>query len=606
MVEKGSYGYAGKILWLNLDKLKAHEEMLDQSLTRAYIGGTSLAAKLLYEKISKKLDPFSNENPLLFMTGPLTGTPIPFSGKWSVSSISPLTGIWGESNAGGIFGAKLKLSGYDGIVIEGKSNSPIYVFINSGKVFLKDASHIWGLTTSQTNAFLKEELGFEVSSISIGPAGENLVKISSIVGDCGDVAARCGLGALMGFKKVKAIAVEGNEAFEIFNPEKLLEFYEWFKKERLKDIGLVKLSNYGTSGWFEPLVELGDTPIKYWKGSGWLECAKRLSAKRIIETLFVGKAACFFCPVGCGRILRRTGDLIDSKVSAISHGLEYETLASLGSLCLNDDLKTLALANELCNEYGLDTISTGSVIAFAMECNENGLIPKEFLNELEISWGNSETIISLIEMIAKRKGLGNVLANGVKEASLSFNEKAIKLAAHVKGLEVPMHDPRSTPGFALLYATSNLGASHCRGLVKVLEALQSPIEVVNKVVSGENIAELLDSLILCRFSFIMNSYSLEDSLNLYKLVTGNEVSKEEFLRIGERSFNLKRLINFKQGIEAYEDRLPEILLNIPRVIQSRKAFIEDFDSLIKEFYKFRGWDGKGFPKKDKLRELGLN
>jgi aldehyde:ferredoxin oxidoreductase len=603
LVEKRIYGYAGKILRLDLEKRKAYEEILNPILLKAYIGGTSLAAKLFYERISKKLNPFSNENPLFFMVGPLMGTPIPFSGKWSVAAISPLTGIWGESNAGGIWGAKLKFSGYDGIVIEGRSNSPIYVFIRDGEVFFKDASHIWGLTTSQTNAFLKKELGFEVSSISIGPAGENLVKVSSIVGDYGDVAARCGLGAIMGFKKVKAIAVEGNKAFEIANPEKLLEFYEWFKENKLKDIGLIKLSNYGTSGWFEPLVELGDAPIKYWKGNEWLEGASKLNAKTIIETLFVRKAACFFCPIACGRILKRIKDSMDS---AISHGLEYETLASLGSLCLNDDLKTLALANELCNDYGLDTISTGSLIAFAMECYENGLIPKKFLNELKISWGDSETIIRLIEMIAKREGLGNILANGVKEASLHFNENAIKLAAHVKGLEVPMHDPRSSPGFALLYATSNLGASHCRGLVKVLEVIQSRIELVDKVIHGQNISEILDSLILCRFSFIMNVYSLDDLLSFYTLTTGNKISKEEFLKIGERSFNLKRLINFRQGMKAYEDRLPEIILNTPRIVQGQKRSIENFDSLIEEFYKARGWNEEGFPKKDKLKELGLN
>jgi aldehyde:ferredoxin oxidoreductase len=603
LVEKKIYGYTGKILRLDLEKRKAYEEILNPILLKAYIGGTSLAAKLFYERILKKLNPFSNENPLFFMVGPLTGTPIPFSGKWCVASISPLTGIWGESNAGGIWGAKLKFAGYDGIMIEGRSNSPIYIFIRNGEVFFKDASYIWGLTTSQTNAFLKKELGFEVSSISIGPAGENLVKVSSIVGDYGDVAARCGLGAIMGFKKVKAIAVEGNKAFEIANPEKLLEFYEWFKENKLKDIGLIKLSNYGTSGWFEPLVELGDAPIKNWKGNEWLEGASKLNAKTIIETLFVRKAACFFCPIACGRILKRIKDSMDS---AISHGLEYETLASLGSLCLNDDLKTLALANELCNDYGLDTISTGSLIAFAMECYENGLIPKKFLNELKISWGDSETIIRLIEMIAKREGLGNILANGVKEASLHFNENAIKLAVHVKGLEVPMHDPRSSPGFALLYATSNLGASHCRGLVKVLEVIQSRIELVDKVIHGQNISEILDSLILCRFSFIMNAYSLDDLLSFYTLTTGNKISKEEFLKIGERSFNLKRLINFRQGMKAHEDKLPEILLNTPRIVQGQKRSIENFDSLIEEFYKARGWNEEGFPKKDKLKELGLN
>jgi aldehyde:ferredoxin oxidoreductase len=241
-----------------------------------------------------------------------------------------------------------------------------------------------------------------------------------------------------------------------------------------------------------------------------------------------------------------------------------------------------------------------------MECYENGLIPKKFLNGLKISWGDSETIIRLIEMIAKREGLGNILANGVKEASLHFNENAIKLAVHVKGLEVPMHDPRSSHGFALLYATSNLGASHCRGLVKVLEAIQSRIELIDKVIHGQNISEILDSLILCRFSFIMNAYSLDDLLSFYTLTTGNKISKEEFLKIGERSFNLKRLINFRQGIKAHEDKLPEILLNTPRIVQGQKRSIENFDSLIEEFYKARGWNEEGFPKKDKLKELGLN
>jgi len=608
LIEKIShncYGYTGKILWLNLNKRKAYEEELNPSLLKAYIGGTSLAARLFYEKIPKKIDPFSKENLLFFMTGPLTGTLVPFSGKWIVAGISPLTGIWGESNAGGIWGAKLKFAGYDGIIIEGNSKSPVYIFIKNEEVFFKDASHIWGLTTSQTNALLKEELGFEVSSISIGPAGENLVKISSIVGDFGDVAARCGFGALMGFKKLKAIAIEGNKAFKIFSPEKLLEFYEKFKENKLKDVGLIKLSSYGTSGWFKPLIELGDTPIKYWKESEWQKDMDKLDGEKIAKNLFIRKAACFSCSIGCGRILRKLSNSINSSI-AITHGLEYETLASLGPLCLNADLKTLALANELCNDYGLDTISTGSVIAFAMECEENGLIPKKFLNEIKISWGDTETIIGLIEMIAKRKGLGDILANGVKEASLYFGGKAIEFAAHVKGLEIPMHDPRATIGFALLYATSNIGASHGKGLVKVLEGLKSSIEVVNKVINGQNISELLDSLIICRFALIMNAYSFDDILELYRLVTGNKISKEEFLKIGERSFNLKRLINFRQGMEAFEDKLPEILLKNPKIVQGQKRFIENFDLLINEFYKARGWDEKGFPRKEKLKELGLD
>ncbi|MEM5822429.1 MAG: aldehyde ferredoxin oxidoreductase family protein [Ignisphaera sp.] len=600
----------GRVLRINLSDGIVREYVLSDDVLKKYIGGSGLNAKFLYDLVRRygAVKPFSEENILAFSVGPLTGTGFPMTSRYYVSGISPLTGIYGQASSGGRFGPQLRRCGYISIVIEGVSEKPVYIKIDQEGVEIRDASDIWGCGTYETQEKLLKTLpGYSIACI--GQAGERLVKYASIMNDGGRAAGRTGLGALMGYKRLKAIAVKGwlrphiSDESDFF--KLVREAYDVIKQAPSAKV----LHDYGTSGMIEPLYELGDVPIKNFTRGEWdKEKIKVISGVTMAKKYLKKRYYCEACSVGCGRIVEVDGKIID--------GPEYETVASLGSNLLNADLEVIMLANYLCNNYGMDTISTGVTIAFAIECAEKGIIGKE---ELGVEWGKSKEIIKLINRIAMREGIGDLLAEGVKKLSESLSGETRSFAMHVKGLEVPMHDPRAFASWALGYATSNRGACHTYAPVYYIEkgltfpeiGLPEPLErfdVKTKPKSVkliQDMTEFLDSMVMCRFC-LYSGIKLPLILRTVKAVLGIELSVEDAMKIGERIFNIKRYINNIQGISQNDDELPPRLfepLNPPG--GSQGFVVRGFDALLKEYYELRGWNPDGTVPLTLLKKLDV-
>ncbi|MEM2514539.1 MAG: aldehyde ferredoxin oxidoreductase family protein [Candidatus Bathyarchaeia archaeon] len=592
-MEKKVFGYAGTVLFINLSNNKITKKKLDLNLAREYIGGCGLSARFFYDLFLEKLDPFSPYNKLIFMTGPLTGTPVPFTGRIGASALSPLTGIWGESKAGSLLGPELKFAGYDGIIIYGKSKKPVYLLIDDDNVEIKDASDVWGLLTSKTIEFLHKEIGRGFRIATIGPAGENLVKFSAIVHELGAIMGRCGLGAVMGSKKLKAIAVMGSRSLSVAKPKELQQTIEkMIEKIREKYERLAGLPYFID---FERWEKFRDTPIKNWRDSVWED----LSGEEKVLATF----ACPSCPIGC--VIKRA-TIIKGLLGDICGNFKMETRSSFGPLILNKNLETVAHAGLLCNEYGLDTISTGEVIAFAMECYENNLLRKEDLG-FTLEWGDKDVITELIKIISIRKGAGGILSEGVKRAAEIIGGESKKYAMHVKGLEIPMHDPRPTPQLAIVYALSCVGANHCKGTVRVAEKFfGDTLTIIEKTLHGMYISEVLDSLLVCRFGAGLGEYMDEEDLStLLSLVTGLNTNTSALIEIGRRILTLKRMINIRRGISKVDDDLPERFKEHPKIVKEGPMVINNFRDLLGTAYNLLGWSENGIPKEEILRELNL-
>lgn len=609
-------GYAGEILRIDLSKRKIHQWRADESLLRKFIGGSGLAAKILFDETGPSVDPFDPENLLIFMTGPVTATRVPLSGRYQVVSKSPLTGIYGESDSGGSWGPELKKAGFDGIVISGRASKPVYLWISDGHTELKDADHLWGMDTYETDQAVKDETDENAVVSCIGPAGEKLARIAGIINDGkhGRAAARCGLGAVMGSKRLKAIAVRGAGRIEVADPEALEDSVKELAPSIIKNAR--NMHDYGTSGGMTTIEYLGDLPIRNWLLGSWEEGAEKLSGQTMAKTILSGRYYCSGCIIGCGREVSFEDERYGRVEGA---GPEYETLAMLGANCLVDDLKAVAKANELCNRYGLDTISTGAVIAFAMEAYEYGLISYEEAGEIRLTWGNVDALLSMIEKIGKREeGLGWLLGEGVKRASEKIGGVSAEFAIHVKGLELPAHDPRAYYSQGLSYATSNRGACHLQSLSHIFERsvtlpdlgfpeVQERLSLDRKdelVTKAQNLMCMFDSLKVCKFIMFggVKPSTLVEWLNM---VTGWDVTLEEFMRIGERIFNLKRLYNVREGISRKDDVLP------PRILVHKRGKGGSADSLpplgemLSRYYRYRGWNELGIPSKEKIKELEL-
>lgn len=609
-------GYAGKILRINLSNGKILRWTVDESLLRKFIGGSGLAAKILFDETGPSIDPFSPENLLIFMTGPVTATKVPLSGRYQVVSKSPLTGIFGESDSGGTWGPELKKAGFDGIIISGRSSKPVYLWISDGEVELRDADHIWGLDTYETDKAIRDETDDKAVVSCIGPAGEKLARISGIFcdGKHGRAAARCGLGAVMGSKRLKAISVRGTGTIEIAD----LESLEKSVKELASSIveNARGMHDYGTSGGMRAIEYLGDLPIKNWLLGSWEEGAERLSGQTMAETILSGRYYCSGCIIGCGREVSFESEKYGKVEGA---GPEYETLAMLGANCLIDDLKAVAKANELCNRYGLDTISVGAAVAFAMEAYEHGLISDEDTGGIKLVWGDADALLRMIEKIGKReKGLGWLLGEGVKRASEKIGGLSAEFAIHVKGLELPAHDPRAYYSQGLSYATSNRGACHLQSLSHIFErsvtlpdlgfpeiqerhSLDRKDELVAK---AQNLMCMFDSLKICKF-ILFGGIKPSTIVEWLNWVTGWKMNLEEFMRTGERIYNLKRLYNVREGISRKDDTLPPRILTHKRGEGGSAESLPPLGELLSRYYKYRGWNELGIPEEEKIKELDL-
>jgi aldehyde:ferredoxin oxidoreductase len=590
-------------------------EELSEGEARAYIGGSGLAAKRLWEMTGNETDPLGPENVLIFMTGPFTGTKVPLSGRHEVVGKSPLTGIYGESDVGGRWGTELKKAGFDGVVITGKSAGHMYLWINEDGAELRDADHLWGLDTYEASPILRKETDQKAIEACIGPAGERLARIAAIMHDGRDAraAGRCGLGAVMGSKNLKAIVAKGDKDVAVVDASRLTEMTKKLAPDILKN--MKRMGDYGTSSSVTTFEELGDLPARNWKQGSWKDGAEKLSGVTMAKSILKGKYFCGACIVGCGRSVA-----IDHGEFAGVEGAgpEYETMALLGSNTLVDDLGAVAKAHELCNRYGLDVISTGGVIGFALEAAERGILKGDSDEEADLAWGNGKGVVNLVEKIGRREGLGHLLGEGVMRTSAKLGRGSEAFAIHVKGLEPPGHDPRAYNSLAVGYATSNRGACHLQGMSYAFERavtmpelglheVQDRFGTVKKgelVAKTQDLMSLFDSIKLCKF-LLYGGVKLTHILEWFNAVTGWEMSQTEIMRAGERIYNLKRMYNVRCGITRKDDTAPTRMLREKRGEGGAAENLPPFSEALDEYYRYRGWDQNGIPTKTKLLELGL-
>ena len=423
-------GYMGKMLFVDLSTGKIEEEALDEKLCRDFLGGYGIGARIIYSRQKAGVDPLGPDNIFGFTTGPLTGTPAPFGSRYTVVGKSPLTGTWGDANSGGFFGPHLKFAGYDAVFFKGISEKPVYLFIDNGKAELRDATHLWGKDSNETEDILRDELGKKVEVACIGQAGEKLSLISCVMNNKGRAAARSGLGAVMGSKRLKAVAVLGNMEVPLADKKKVGDLRKEYQKA-FDGMMYEMMKNYGTCGGTAQSAQVGDSPVKNWSGAGIVDFP---NASAVSDDAIIGlqrkRYACYRCSVGCGGLMK-AGKEYDYEEGA--HKPEYETLAAFGSMLLNDNAESIIMANDICSRYGLDTISAGATIAFAMECYDNGLITKADTDGIELTWGNHRAIIAMTEKLAKREGFGDVLADGTKVAAERIGKGSDKYAMHAGG-----------------------------------------------------------------------------------------------------------------------------------------------------------------------------
>jgi aldehyde:ferredoxin oxidoreductase len=609
--------YAGRWLRIDLGSRDVGEMPITEKEAQTWLLGDGLAAHLLHNRLDLSLDPLDPACPLLVFNGLLTGTFAPAAARTSWCGRSPLTGIWGQANVGGHWGAELRFAGFDGLVITGRALSPVYLWIHDGEVQIRDAAHLWGRDTFETHDRLREELDPKAQVACIGLAGENQVRLAGVMtggqAHC-RAAARAGMGALMGSKYLKAIAVRGHERPAYADPPRF--------RAAVRDAnGLIRqrceaMSLTGTAGGIQNVEHKGDLPLKNWQEGSWPQGAKAISGQTIRATMWEGDTSCFACPVHCGKMIR-----VDEGAHAgvWGEGPEYETLAGFGGNLLIDDLPALLAINVLCNRLGLDTISTSGVVAFATEAMERRLIPPEVAGGLRLHWGEPEPVLALVTQIARREGLGALLADGVRAAATRLETaEAETIALHIKGLELPYHDPRAAAGAGLNYATASRGACHLEGPSYWRgfgwewpgweegphDRFASDEEAVRLVVSFQDFFAVYNPLGLCKF-MIMNGMDPARTVELVNSATGWTWNVDDLIRVGERLFNLKRLINLRLGISGAEDRLPHRFLAEPRPSGTAAGVLPDLDRMLPLYYELRGWDAGGRPTGERLRRLAL-
>ncbi|MFW9908871.1 MAG: aldehyde ferredoxin oxidoreductase family protein [Candidatus Thorarchaeota archaeon] len=600
-------GYRGKILQVNLDAGATMVKSLDENLLKHFIGGAGLATRLLYDMIDSDTNPLGPDNPLIFMTGPVTGTAVPTSGKSTFCARSPKTGLLGYSTVGGHFGADLKFAGYDGIIITGASKRPCYLLVEDSDVEICDAEHLWGKDTEQVWDILKKETDHKVAGIArIGIAGENLVKYASIIVDNHRAAGRTGMGAVMGSKKLKAICVHGSDRkVPVADEEELRKYTMELNEDSKEDPTFRMYSDLGTAGYTDMAsLMYGSFPAGYYTVAEF--DTYNLSGTTVKETILVGKTACFRCPIGCGRVV----EIPDGKYKMSKFaGPELEVTGTMGSLILNNNAEAVSYVNMMFDLYGIDTISGGNTIAFAYYLFNEGKITAKNLDDIAPKWGEVDSALAFIEKIAKREGIGDLMAEG----SFQFGEKfgVPELAAEVNGLELPQHDPRGFSGLAAGYATSPRGACHMAADMYTVQMGQ-PNEAfgVDSEDRFANEADLVarhqDFRCVTNSAVICNFYPVDGDkmTRLLQLVTGWNISVNDVVLAGERIFTLMRLLNLKLGYDTKNEILPEL---ISKPLEgATEGYVPDIDEHLNKWYETRGWDrSTGRPPNDRLEKLGL-
>jgi aldehyde:ferredoxin oxidoreductase len=610
------YGFHNKILRIDLSSRQISVEEPGENLFRTYFGGWGLVAYYLLKELEPGIDPLGPDNVLIFANGVVTGAPVGGSGRNAVGAKSPLTNGFGEGDVGGFWGAELKRAGWDAIVITGRAEEPVYLWIKDDQVEIHNAAHLWGKETAEVEVILKEELGDKrIRVTQCGLAGENLVRYACVINDAHRAAGRTGLGAVMGSKKLKAIAVRGAGQVELADRDKVLQVAHWLRGH-FKDEWPDGQEN-GTSGLVIRLNESGALPTRNFQ-EGSFEEAEKITGATMTETILVGRGTCFACPMTCKRKVKVTGRY---EVDPTYGGPEYETVAALGSCCGIGDLEAVAYGNQLCNAYGLDTISTGVTIAWTMECFEQGLLSKEDTGGLELHFGNAQAMITLIEQIAHRQGFGDLLAEGSLRAAERIGRGTDRYAMQVKGQEIPMHEPRAKFALNLGYATSPTGADHMHNIhdteyVSGIQSIQSlgilkPLPVDYLGPEKVRLAKYhIDWRVFhnCLGLCIFLPYSREQRRDITQGVTGWNSSLFELMKVGERALAMARAFNYREGFTAKNDvahwRFSAPLKSGPN--EGVKVPAEDMAKALDLYYEMCGWDKEtGAPTAGKLHELGI-
>jgi len=601
-----SGGYTGKILVIDLKNHSIKKEKTNLEDASDFIGAKGLGAKILFDRLKKGTDPLSPENILMFTTGPLTGTKIQTSGRGTVVTKSPQTGLFLDSHFGGFFAAEIKKAGWDIIIINGRSDKPVYLVIKDDLVEFKDATGIWGKECLKTHDWLQEKEGKSKTAV-IGPSGENLVKFSAITIDGHRHAGRGGPGAVMGSKNLKAIALIGSKKVPLHDENTFNNKAKEIRK-RIQENDFVPIrKKFGTPYWVKPVNDEGFIPTRNYQ-EGYFEKGDNLSAETMQEKIVDKSGACFNCVIACwNKSSIKTG--MHKGVSLV--GPEYETFALMGTNLGVEDVEGVAYLNERCNEMGMDSISLGGVLGFAIEAYEKSAITKKDLENNDVGWGKVEELAKLIEDIAHRRGkAANILAEGVRIAADKIGKKSNDYAVHVKGLEIPGYDPRGTFGMGIAYATSDRGGCHQRAWTAKAELYDPELDRFSFDKKAKIVKDVQDeraaffSLVLCDFAPI----SEEDCVEMWNLSTGFNHTVDSYLLAGERIWNLVRLFNLREGLQSSEDKLPRRFFKESFSKGPAKGIVlteEGFKKSIQEYYTFRGWDKKGMPLKDKIKELGL-
>ena len=604
----------GRILVIHLEERSSKMMEIEPGILKRYIGGAGVSAYLYTQLVKGDIPPLDPASPFFVMTGPLTGTPVVLSGRHGVAGRSPLTGFWGESSVGGHWGREFRKTGYDGMILLGKADRPVYLSLRDDRLEIKDAGHLWGKDTFETDRILKNEYGDKAQVSCIGPAAEKLVRYCGVFTDGADArtAGRCGLGTLMGSKKVKAIVVQGTQDIPIENSGSL--------RSRMKELvptltGKMKgMSAFGTPGIVVPCESLGDLPVRNWGQGKYTEGAQKLSGQLMKEKYLKKQFFCASCPVGCGRVV---GGTLEPALEETG-GPEYETLAMLGSNLLVDDMPSVMRLNELTNRLGMDTIETGAAVAFCMELAERGLIGPKELGELDLKWGNAQAAEGLIRMIARREGFGDLLAEGLQATAQKVGGMASEYAVQINNMALPAHDPRAYASLALTYATSARGPCHTSaftfwferastfpelGIDKVLDRFQSEGKP-ETVVKVQNAVAVWENLCLCKFS-ILGGVQLKDVCSWLKDVVGWDFSNQDFLEIGERCINLKRKLNVGWGMSRKNDTLPLRVLTHRVDDGGCGRHLPPFNVMLADYYEKRGWNKEGIPTAETYSRLAV-
>ena len=607
-------GWMGKILRVNLSSGDINAEALDPKVARDFIGGRGLAIYYMLKEVDPNCDALGKENKLIMTTGPLTGTKAPTGGRYMVTTKSPLTNAITCSNSGGNFPAELKKAGFDGIIFEGAAAEPVYLWINDDKAELKPAVHLWGKNTHETDDALRAETDGKAKTAVIGPAGEKGVLFASIMNDRDRAAGRAGVGAVMGAKKLKGVAVRGTQKIKLASEERFKEMNQKYR-DRFKEVkkaGPYPLTTHGTAITVVATQTHGVFPTRNFQ-TGQFDEWESIYGEALTEKYLVKAKPCFSCPIACGRVTK----VPDGPYQGEGEGPEYETVYSLGSDVGVGDLAALTKANYLCNELGLDTISMGSAIACAMELYEKGHLSAGDIG-FPLEWGDGEALVKLTQQTGMREGFGDILAEGSLRMATRYGHPELAMVS--KGLDLPGYDPRGTQGLGLNYATSPIGASHMRGDLPYCELLGVPIKIDGQswedkppiVVKWQNVFALIDAAGLCVFFSIRYlcdptlEIRPEGILDLVNSATGAEYALDELEKIGDRILNAERLFLMRAGFDRWQDSLPARFTETPMPDGPAKGVVCHLDEMLEHYYRIRGWSQDGLPTEEKLNDLGLD